>query len=76
MPDTDPNSPANDAKFASPGITVSGADNTTTWFRAKARDAAGNVSACSSALRYIEECDRAAESLVLASNPWIDRQEP
>ena len=37
------------AKFASPGITVSVPDNSTTSFRAKARDAAGNVSPCSNA---------------------------
>jgi hypothetical protein len=43
------------AKFASPGITVSVADNTTTYFRAKARDAAGNVSPCSSARQYVED---------------------
>jgi Bacterial Ig-like domain/Glycosyl hydrolase catalytic core len=43
------------AKFASPGITVSVADNTTTAFRAKARDAAGNVSGCSSARNYVED---------------------
>jgi hypothetical protein len=43
------------AKFASPGITVSVADNTTTSFRAKARDAAGNVSPCSSPRQYVED---------------------
>jgi hypothetical protein len=43
------------AKFASPGITVSVADNTTTSFRAKSRDAAGNVSGCSSARQYVED---------------------
>ncbi|HEX6153584.1 MAG TPA: hypothetical protein VFZ19_08695, partial [Solirubrobacterales bacterium] len=36
------------AAFASPGITVTVADNTTTTFRATATDAAGNASACSS----------------------------
>ena len=36
------------AAFASPGITVSVADNSTTTFRATATDAAGNASACSS----------------------------
>ncbi len=43
------------AKFASPGITVSVADNTTTSFRARARDAAGNVSPCSSPFTYVED---------------------
>jgi hypothetical protein len=43
------------AKFASPGITVSVPNNTTTSFRAKARDAAGNVSPCSTARQYVED---------------------
>jgi hypothetical protein len=43
------------AAFASPGLTVSVADNTTTTFRATATDAAGNVSACStSSVSYQE----------------------
>jgi thermitase len=36
------------ATFASPGISVSVADNSTTTFRATATDGAGNVSPCSS----------------------------
>jgi hypothetical protein len=43
------------AKFASPGITATVADNTTTAFRAKATDAAGNVSACWSSFTYVED---------------------
>ena len=43
------------ARFASPGITVSVANNTTTMFRARARDAAGNVSPCSSGFAYVED---------------------
>jgi Glycosyl hydrolase catalytic core len=43
------------AKFASPGITATVADNTTTSFRAKATDAAGNVSACWSSFTYVED---------------------
>jgi len=42
------------AKFASPGITASVLDNTTTAFRARATDAAGNVSPCSGAFTYVE----------------------
>ena len=42
-------------RFAAPGITVSVADNTTTSFRARARDAAGNLSPCSSAFTYVED---------------------
>jgi polysaccharide biosynthesis protein PslG len=43
------------AQFASPGLGVSVLDNTTTMFRATARDAAGNTSACSAALQYVED---------------------
>jgi hypothetical protein len=43
------------AKFASPGITASVPDNTTTAFRATATDAAGNVSACSGSFTYVED---------------------
>jgi hypothetical protein len=42
-------------QFASTGIAVSVADNTTTAFRATATDAAGNTSACSAALFYVED---------------------
>ena len=41
-------------QFASPGLSVSVADNTTTSFRADSRDAAGNVSGCSAAFTYVE----------------------
>jgi Glycosyl hydrolase catalytic core len=43
------------ARFASPGITVTVADDTTTAFRARAMDAAGNLSACSGAFNYVED---------------------
>ena len=43
------------ATFASPGITALVADNTTTAFRARATDAAGNTSACSGAFTYVED---------------------
>jgi hypothetical protein len=42
------------AEFASPGITATVPDNSTTYFRATARDPAGNTSACSAARQYIE----------------------
>jgi hypothetical protein len=42
------------AQFASPGLSASVADNTTTAFRADSRDAAGNVSGCSGAFNYVE----------------------
>jgi hypothetical protein len=44
------------ASFASPGLTASVADNTSTRFRATATDAAGNTSACStSSIVYVED---------------------
>ncbi|HEX7059188.1 MAG TPA: hypothetical protein VF176_04985, partial [Solirubrobacterales bacterium] len=43
------------AQFASPGITVSVSDNTTTSLRATATDAAGNASGCSGPFDYIED---------------------
>ena len=43
------------AAFASPGITASVPNNTTTAFRARATDAAGNTSPCSGAFTYVED---------------------
>ena len=43
------------ATFASPGITAMVGDDTTTAFRARATDAAGNISACSGAFTYVED---------------------
>src|SRR5439155_622293 len=44
------------AAFASPGLTVAVADDSTTSFYATATDAAGNVSACSSSsVTYVED---------------------
>ena len=43
------------AQFASPGITATVADNTTTAFRARAIDAAGNASECSGSYNYVED---------------------
>jgi hypothetical protein len=43
------------AQFATPGLGALVAANTTTFFRATARDAAGNVSPCSAARVYIED---------------------
>ncbi len=43
------------ASFATPGIGVLVAGNTTTFFRATARDAAGNISPCSAARAYVED---------------------
>lgn len=44
----EPKATGTSAAFASPGITVSVSDNTTTTFKATATDAAGNASSCSS----------------------------
>jgi hypothetical protein len=43
------------AQFASPGLTVSVADNTTNLLRARAVDVAGNISACSTSFKYVED---------------------
>jgi DNA-binding beta-propeller fold protein YncE len=44
------------ATFASPGLTVSVADNSTTTFRATATDAAGNLSPCSTtSVTYVHD---------------------
>jgi hypothetical protein len=43
------------AEFATPGLGVSVADNSTTLFSARAIDAAGNVSTCSVASAYVED---------------------
>ena len=43
------------AKFASPGITASVPDNTTTAFRARATDAAGNLSPARPPRTYVED---------------------
>ena len=42
------------AQFASPGITVPIAENSSVWVRAIATDAAGNSSGCSSPINYLE----------------------
>jgi Ca2+-binding RTX toxin-like protein len=43
------------AEYASPGLLVSVADDSTTTYYAHATDAAGNASACSSAATYVED---------------------
>ena len=52
--DTNPGAVGAAAEFASPGLTVSVADNSTTTLRATARDQAGNISPCSSPFSYTE----------------------
>ena len=56
------------ATFASPGLAISVADNSTTTFYARATDAASNVSGCSSsAVTYIE--DSVAPQTFIDSGP-------
>src|SRR5207249_2450641 len=43
------------ASFASPGFTVSVADNSSTTFKATATDAANNTSPCSAGFTYVED---------------------
>ena len=58
------------AAFASPGLTVAVADDTSTTFKATATDAAGNVSACSTAsVTYVEDSTAPALPSALASSP-------
>ena len=58
------------AAFASPGITASVSDDTTTTFKATATDTAGNVSACSSSsVAYVEDSTAPALPASLASSP-------
>src|SRR6266542_921870 len=55
------------ADFASPGLPVTVADDTTTTFRATATDAAGNASPCSAAFTYVE--DSTAPDTTIDSGP-------
>jgi len=58
------------AAFASPGLAVSVADNTTTTYYATATDAAGNVSPCSTAsVSYVEDSLPPVAPTVSSVNP-------
>jgi YVTN family beta-propeller protein len=57
------------AAFASPGLAVNVADNSSTTFYATATDAAGNVSPCSSGLTYVEDSTPPAAPVVSDSDP-------
>jgi beta-mannanase len=58
------------AAFASPGLSVSVADNTTTTFYATATDVAGNVSGCSTvSVTYKEDSTAPAAPTVSSTNP-------
>jgi hypothetical protein len=57
------------AAFATPGLTATVASNTTTNFRATATDAAGNTSACSAPLSYVEDSIAPPTPSVTDSDP-------
>src|SRR5207249_1318193 len=58
------------AAFASPGLSVSVRDDSTTSFYATAADAAGNVSACSSSsVTYVEDSTPPAAPTVTSTSP-------
>ncbi|MDQ3935397.1 MAG: hypothetical protein M3340_12295, partial [Actinomycetota bacterium] len=57
------------ATFASPGITVSVADNSPTPLSVRATDAAGNQSACSDAMTFIEDSTDPALATGLSTVP-------
>src|SRR5207248_2194685 len=58
------------AAFASPGLLVSVADDSTTSFYATATDVAGNVSACSSSsVTYVEDSAAPALPTFTATTP-------
>src|SRR5207237_608837 len=58
------------AAFASPGITASVSDDTTTTFKATATDPAGNVSGCSaSSVTYVEDSTAPVLPASLGSTP-------
>src|SRR4051794_7921817 len=54
-------------QFKSPGLSAPVADNTTTSFRARATDAAGNASGCSTVRNYVE--DSTAPQTTIISGP-------
>jgi NHL repeat len=57
------------AQFASPGIAVHVGDNSTSSFRATARDAAGNTSKCSAPIDYVEDSRAPGPPAITVVNP-------
>ncbi|TML63972.1 MAG: hypothetical protein E6G22_05255, partial [Actinobacteria bacterium] len=57
------------AAFASPGLAVAVADDSSTTFYATTTDAAGNVSPCSSGVTYVEDSTAPAAPSALAVAP-------
>ena len=62
--------------FASPGITVSVANNTTTQFRARATDAAGNTSGCGAAFKYVEDSNPPATTITSGPTGTTKNRQP
>ncbi len=60
--------------FASTGLEITVADNTTTRLRATATDAAGNTSSCSAARTYVE--DSRAPETTISGGPSGSTEEP
>lgn len=56
-------------EFASPGLTASVGDDSSTDFRATATDAAGNVSVCSAALTYVEDSTAPSAPVITGTDP-------
>jgi uncharacterized delta-60 repeat protein len=57
------------ADFASPGLTVTVGNDTSTTFYGNATDAAGNISPCSSGLTYIEDSTAPAAPTLTDTDP-------
>ncbi len=57
------------SQFHSTGLSVSVADNSTTSFRARASDRAGNISPCSKARTYVEDSKAPAAPVIKATSP-------
>ena len=57
------------ASFATPGLTVSVGDNTTTSLTATVTDAAGNVSGCSAVANYVEDSTAAGTPILTSTTP-------
>ena len=57
------------ADFATPGFTVAVANDTSTTFTARAVDAAGNVSPCSSSFTYVEDSTAPSAPTVTDTDP-------
>ena len=57
------------AQFASPGIAMSVANDSTTTFRATATDSAGNTSTCSGPITYVEDSTAPSPPILSATKP-------